>query len=312
MKRSLFWTIAFLVCGLIAWYLVTQVDWSVMSRLSAIDVAVLALSTLAMMLLHSAAAMLLLQGLGHRTSVWAVFAAMMGSSTVSITGDPKLGVPARLAFYRAFAGVPIALGMAQVGIETILWFLWIGIILVVSGLNRGDSDLFLSLLVGGGVLTAIVLVVFGPGLLERTWLLGRLFRSSPRIHKFVYDVHGHVLGISRPFLAWATLTLGSTYMVDIASIWYLGHALGFDLPAFAIAHAIVTSHLAGAISMLPLGLGVRDVTFALLLENAGASHDAAAIMAVVHRAIRTALPLLIGLLLVATFPRLRLTGGPKQ
>lgn len=97
------------------------------------------------------------------------------------------------------------------------------------------------------------------------------------------------------WLAVATGWLALTYLVDVWTVWFLAQALGAPLPPVAIGHAIVISYLAGAASLLPLGLGVRDAAFALLLEQSGAPTDTAALVALLHRTLRTLLPLVLGL-----------------
>ncbi len=311
-KKILKWGIPALLVAAIGIYLWVYVDWKPIERLHFFDVLVLFFSTLVLLLLHSSGATILLWGLGYRTSIWLVFSSMMASSTISVTGDPKLGVPARLAFYRMLAGVPIAVGTAQTAIETLIWLMLLGVMLMISGVFKGTQDIFLATIAAGAVLFMGLLVLFGPRLLDRMWIVGPLFKASGPVRKFVYEVRAYILQITPLSMVLSTLCFGSTYIVDIASIWYLGHALGTDLTFAGIANAIVGGYVAGTASMLPLGLGVRDIAFALLLEQAGSPHDTAAIIAVIHRAIRTVLPLLIGLALVIIIPRLKFRRVPVE
>jgi uncharacterized membrane protein YbhN (UPF0104 family) len=179
----------------------------------------------------------------------------------------------------------------------LLWLLLMTAIVARPGPLAGDLSAWLSLVAAAMLVAGIGIVALGPTVLDRVWGLGRLFRASGRIREFVLDVRNTVLGLQVGALAIATFWLALTYAVDVASIWYLGKALGADIAPTAIGHAVVISYLAGAVSLLPLGLGVRDITFAFLLQQAGASPDAAAGIVVVHRTLRTALPLLLGLVL---------------
>lgn len=293
-RKLLLWS-ASLVLGLAACvFLATRVEWQALLRLTLLQLLVLVVSTLVLIALHAIGAAALLRGLGYSAGMWKVMAAMLAAGTVSLAGDPKLGVPARLVFYQMLAGIPIRVGTAATAIESLVWLLLMGAIVAIPGPLAADYALPLSLFAAASVAGAIALVAFGPGLFERLWLVGPLLRRIGPVRQFVIDVRQAILGV-RPFwLAAATGWLLLTYVVDVWSIWFLGQALGAKLPPIAIGHAVVISYLAGAASLLPLGLGVRDATFALLLEQSGASAETAALIALLHRTLRTVLPLILG------------------
>jgi uncharacterized membrane protein YbhN (UPF0104 family) len=294
-RNALFWSAA-LVLGLaVCIYLATRVEWQALLRLTPMQLAALVASTLVLVALHALGAAALLRGLGHAAGMWRVLAAMLAAGTVSLAGDPKLGVPARLAFYRLLAGVPIRIGSAATAIESLLWLLLMGAVVAIPGPLAAGYALPLSLFAAASVAGAITLVAVGPGLFERLWLIGPLLRRLEPVRQFVLDVRAAIFGLSPVWLAVATGWLALTYLVDVWTVWFLAQALGAPLPPVAIGHAIVISYLAGAASLLPLGLGVRDAALALLLEQAGAPADTAAVVALLHRTLRTLLPLVLGL-----------------
>lgn len=296
-RKRLLWGSGLAVGAAALFYLLRHVDWRVLAALGPWPLLILCASTVLMIVLHAAGAATLLGGMRHPARVSDVMTAMLAAGTVSLAGDPKLGVPARLAFYKMLAGIPVSVGAAQTTIESLLWLFLMGAIMVVPGPLAGDSALPLSLAAAGMLSAGVAAVALGPPVLDRIWGLGRLFRASGPIRRFVLDLRGAMLGLKPGALVLATLWLAATYVVDVASIWYLCRALGAELAPSAIGHAVVISYLAGAVSLLPLGLGVRDVTFVLLLQQAGAPADAAAAVALVHRTLRTVLPLLLGLAL---------------
>ncbi|MBR1203944.1 MULTISPECIES: lysylphosphatidylglycerol synthase transmembrane domain-containing protein [unclassified Bradyrhizobium] len=293
-RKRLLWGAAFMIGAAALFYLVGRIDWHTLRSISIQALLVLCFSSIVMIVLHAAGAATLLAGMRHPASLMDVMMAMLAAGTVSLAGDPKLGVPARLAFYKMLADIPVSVGAAQTTIESLLWLFLMGAVLVIPGGLAGDRTVSLSLAAAGLLIAGIAAVGLGPTVLDRMWVLGRLFRASGPIRQFVFDLRSAMFGIKPLALALATFWLATTYVVDVASIWYLSRALGADLPPVAIGHAIVISYLAGAISLLPLGLGVRDVTFVLLLQQAGAPAETAAALALIHRTVRTALPLLIG------------------
>lgn len=76
----------------------------------------------------------------------------------------------------------------------------------------------------------------------------------------------------------------------------ISRALGADLTPAAIGLAAVISYLVEAVLLLPLGQGG---TFALLLQRADAPPEAPAGTVLIHRTLRTALSLLMGLGLIS-------------
>ncbi|WP_100961723.1 lysylphosphatidylglycerol synthase transmembrane domain-containing protein [Bosea sp. FBZP-16] len=299
MRKRLLWGAGLLVGAAALFYLLRHVDWRVLAALGPWPLLALCASTVLMIVLHAAGAAALLHGMRYPAKVGDVMTAMLAAGTVSLAGDPKLGVPARLAFYKMLAGIPVSVGAAQTTIESLLWLFLMGAIMVIPGPLAGDRALPLSLAAAAMLAAGVAAVALGPPVLDRLWGVGRLFRASGPIRKFVLDLRSAMLGLRPGALALATFWLATTYVVDVASIWFLGRALGAEIAPSAIGHAVVISYLAGAVSLLPLGIGVRDVTFVLLLQQAGAPAEAAAAIALVHRTLRTALPLLLGLVVTA-------------
>jgi uncharacterized membrane protein YbhN (UPF0104 family) len=293
-RRLFLWSATLVLGGAVCAYLGWRVEWSAFARLTLMQLSILLISTMVLIGLHALGAAALLRGLGFRAGLWPVLTAMLAASTVSLAGDPKLGVPARLAFYRLLAGVPIRVGTTATLIESLLWLLLMGAIVAVPGPLAAGYSLPLSLFAAATVAGTIAMVVFGPWLFERLGLPGPLLHKLRPVRRFVLDVRKAMLGINPFWLAIAILWLALTYLIDVWSIWFLADALGTALHPIAVGHAIVISYLAGAASLLPLGLGVRDGAFALLLERAGASADVAALIALLHRSLRTVLPLVLG------------------
>ncbi len=293
-RKRLLWAASLVVGAAALFYLARYVDWHALRLLTVETLLVLCFSTILMIVLHAAGAATLLRGMRYQVRLADVMIAMLAAGAVSLAGDPKLGVPARLAFYKMLANIPISVGAAQTTIESLLWLFLMGLIMIIPGPLAGDRALPLSLAAAAMLAAGVAAVALGPPVLDRIWVIGRLFRASGPIRRFVLDLRSAMLGLRPSALAAGTFWLATTYFVDVASIWYLGRALGAEIAPSAIGHAIVISYLAGAVSLLPLGLGVRDVTFVVLLQQAGAPAEAAAAIALVHRTLRTVLPLLLG------------------
>ncbi len=72
--------------------------------------------------------------------------------------------------------------------------------------------------------------------------------------------------------------------------------LGQTIDWLAVLAALTISITAGNLSMIPMGLGVRDASLTLLLRQLGAPDEVALSTAVIQRLFAPGLPLLLGLI----------------
>jgi len=298
LRRAILWLTTIAVAATAFFYLSQKADWTSLLDLSPAQILLVCLSTVALLSLYAMGAAALLSGLGYSAGATRVLLAMLASSTISLGGDPKLGVPSRLLFYKLFADIPFSVGTAQTTVESLMWLAMMGILIIIPGPLTDGYALPLLLTAAGLVTLGIVTVVAGPNLLDRLWIIGPIFRRMDRIRRFTFDVRSSILAIRPTSLLLASVWFGATYVVDILTVWFLAGFLGASLPLAGIGHALVISYLVGAASLLPLGLGIRDVTFVLLLQQAGLTSEQASAIALVHRTARTVLPLVLGLLVM--------------
>jgi uncharacterized protein (TIRG00374 family) len=247
---------------------------------------------------HAAGAAALLKALDHVAPVRKVMMAMLAASLVGMGGDPKLGIPARLFFYKLFADIPLVVGVTQTVAESALWLLLMALIVAIPGPYEQTYALTLSLAALAILAASLLGLSLGPTFLVHIRGLRWVFSEKNRIGRFVCSVRAALMSMKFKYLLLACGWFSLTYVIDIASLWYLAHFYGYPLHPAILGHAIVLSYLVGALSLLPLGLGVRDIALAGLLVHAGLPEADAAACALIHRTIRTVLPLLLGALLI--------------
>jgi uncharacterized protein (TIRG00374 family) len=294
MKRTLLIVITCVVAVAAFYYLGRQVDWQAIRALSARDVTLLSLSSVLMVAAHAAGATALLAALHYHASVGKVMAAMLAASIVGLAGDPKLGLPARLYFYKALAQIPVTIGVTQILAESALWLFIMALIVAIPGAYDSAYAQALSHATMAALLVGLALFIAAPALAKRFWLLRHLFSDSTRVGRFVLSVRTAFVSMHKGQVLHASAWFIVTYIIDAATLWYILHLSGYSIDAIILAHAIVISYLAGAVSLLPLGLGVRDVALAVLLTQTGVSESHAAGAALILRTIRTSVPLAMG------------------
>jgi uncharacterized protein (TIRG00374 family) len=100
------------------------------------------------------------------------------------------------------------------------------------------------------------------------------------------------------WLAAAMAVFCVNYAIDAATIWLVARNYGESISFWYALESIILSYLAGLVSMVPMGLGVRDISMVALLTRGGLSTDVATTVTLVQRVLRTVLPLAIGILAI--------------
>ena len=72
--------------------------------------------------------------------------------------------------------------------------------------------------------------------------------------------------------------------------------LGYPVSPLALLYALAISVTAGNLSLIPMGLGVRDASFTLLLMQLGVPNEVALAAAVIQRLFAPGWPLLLGVI----------------
>jgi uncharacterized membrane protein YbhN (UPF0104 family) len=230
-----------------------------------------------------------------RVDFWSVLLAMLAGGTVGLLGDPKIGVPSRLLFYKLLAGIPFSIGAAQTAAETVLWLALMGCVLAIPTELAGSYAPALSAFAGLSVLAGIAVVALGPAIFARLPGVRALYRKWPPIEALINNTRAAVLGLRPRAIAIATGCFLVTYVADTLALHAVLSAWGAPIAPLLLAQVIVISYLVGLASMLPLGIGARDVTFLLLLQQLGAPPEVATAATVVQRTFRTLVPLAMGL-----------------
>jgi uncharacterized membrane protein YbhN (UPF0104 family) len=180
----------------------------------------------------------------------------------------KLGEVLKSFLLRDRAGVPVSRTAAVVLLERVTDVV---ALLVILALGRSaDGVGWVEGIAGGGAL-ALLLVLLAPG---------------PAIRALGQETPGWRGGLARALEAGRVVAApGTTLAASLLSVpawglealvlsWMLG-GLGTELPLAVAAEAYAFSTLAGAVSMLPGGLGAAEGSLAWMLEARGATASVA-------------------------------------
>jgi uncharacterized protein (TIRG00374 family) len=157
---------------------------------------------------------------------------------------------------------------------------------------------------GGAVVAALVftVAVFAMLTVPRLYRMVRsVVRHVPLVRRFGADIdelQRQTVGLLRrpDTYTWSVLSAFGV-LIAITLFWLVVHSIQPDLltwPEAAFVYAV--SHIAGAVSFLPGGLGAYEASIAGLLVASGTSIQVGATIAVLHRTADKGIATLVGML----------------
>jgi uncharacterized protein (TIRG00374 family) len=238
------------------------------------------------------------RALGHTTSLAKLYVVTSASFTSSYLVPAKAGVFAWLFLCKVFLKIPLVTSSAQAVIETSIGIL-INTIIALLGIGmlftEHDPWAFAGVAGAIGLMLVLVLVL---DLRPIEAFLDRWPRSiqkpGKRIVGFAVQFRQQIRHASS---GWLLITV-VLYLVRLGvrafCLYLVFSSLGTQVPILTILFAQAISSLLGWISMLPLGIGVKDLTLIALLTAVGVSQEIAVLGALVDRVLWSVVPLVIG------------------
>lgn len=194
--------------------------------------------------------------------------------------------------------IPVAIGTALVTVETIVGMLVPALIASVSTVFLFPEFGLVPAIILMTLLLAGVLVGRQISVLNLLPYLERLpfFRFTRRLVNFAIGVQSGLRYLS-PLVVLAVVMLDILMLaLQALRLWLVLSIFG-PVPSFWALLAVLTiSVTAGNVSMIPMGLGVRDASFTLLLAQLGIANEIALSAAVIQRLFSPGWPLLLGVI----------------
>jgi uncharacterized protein (TIRG00374 family) len=284
--------------GLLLVYLLRDMDWELVRRAGPGALALILVTTVAATFLYVLLVYVLIRGSGHTTTLWRAYLVLTASLSANYFTPLKVGIPLRIYLYHHFMAVPIATGTALVAMEALIGMLVpavvaaVGIAYLFPSVGWGTPVVLIALLASG---LFLLLRVRAERLGPRVKRLP-LARLSTRLISFVERVQAAARCLSLATLS-AVLAL-DLLMLALQSVrlWIVLRAFGPAPSPLSLLAVFTISVTAGNLSMIPMGLGVRDASFTLLLAQLGVSQEIALSAAVIQRLFSPGWPLLLGLI----------------
>jgi len=215
-----------------------------------------------------------------------LFQILFASHSFNYAGPVKLGIPVRIFLFKQILGVPYSAGIATVMATTGL-DVCIMITLVISL----STWIYVSPLLGFILGLAIIIGFTGLAALSHRWSFPLLERPA-WLARFLAEISN-----LSPFVTFCAMLLSATkLLLNSVAGWIVLAGLGAATGLAKFSLVYFSSHLAGLLSFIPMGLGVKDASVVELLGRMNTAPSISIAFIAIDRLIWSVIPLLIGLL----------------
>jgi len=233
---------------------------------------------------------------GYRLSYLGFVAVMLASQALNLVSPLRMGFPLRVYLFQKRYKVPVSTGTLLVPVEMLMG------ILVNAGLAFGFGAWWKAA-VGRSAMEAL-LGAAGALALAAYWLVrraatgGRLTPSGTprRAAALVESLRPTLSQVSLGTLALFAFLYGMSTILGAGILRIAAGATGFEKPLGWFIGAWAASYLMGVLSLLPQGIGLRDMSLGWILHLGGGNAGQAAAIVLLMRVVMTGFPLLAGLL----------------
>ena len=215
-----------------------------------------------------------------------LFQILFASHSFNYAGPLKLGIPVRIFLFKQILGVPYSAGIATVMATTGL-----DVCVMITLVIALTTWIYVSPLVGFILALAIIIGFTGLAALSHKWAFTRLERPA-WLARFLADIRN-----LSPFVTFCAILLSATkLLLNSVAGWIVLAGLGASTGLAKFSLVYFSSHLAGLLSFIPMGLGVKDASVVELLGRMNTAPSISIAFIAIDRLIWSVIPLLIGLL----------------
>jgi len=202
----------------------------------------------------------------------------------------KLGFPTSIYFLKRFDNVPYATGTAMIIIELIVGTGLCGIIALLGSvyyMTNSMKTLILCFIILSMLIIAVI--YYAGSILKKSSI-------NSRIRKYIKDVNdAFSLMIVKHLIIYVFIIFAGRLLASFNLVLMCI----FFSSKLSIYHALIASSAAfffGAISMVPMGIGVREASLIYYLSLVGVTNELGLLIATIQRLLFTGLSFVLGVL----------------
>lgn len=295
-KRWLIYPLIALSVGVL-YYLAREVEWSVLRKISAPVLGITILIALLYMLVNTLSTWLVLRGMGYSTPFHRLFLVITSCLSTNYMTPVKAGIPIRLWLYKAMMKIPVAVGSATMVIETTLgWVIGTMLSLLGAQLILRQTDMWPYVTALSIFTTSfIILLLIYPQIFGSVVRKGFPSEYATRIinwgHRFLESI--------RTVPLWTATSVVILYFLRLSARAFCLHVILKDMGILSSVIDLVfiqsISGIVGIMSLLPMGLGAKDISLNVLMIQIGIPREIALVGVLIDRLLWTMIPLVVGL-----------------
>lgn len=215
-----------------------------------------------------------------------LFQVLFASHSFNYAGPLKLGMPVRVFLFKRILGVPYTAGIATVMATTGL-----DVVIIITLVVSLSAWIFISPLVG--LVLGLALTTILPGLAA---ISKKLPFFRPDRPAWLANFFADIMNLS-PFAIFLAVLISATkFLLNSAAGWIVLKGFGTTTGLAEFSLVYFSSHLAGLLSLIPMGIGIKDASVIELLGRMGTSPSVGIAFVAIDRLIWSVLPLVIGLM----------------
>lgn len=249
-------------------------------------------------LVYLLANIILLRGMGYEVVPKDLYLVLHSSFAVNYMAPVKIGIPLRIYLYKKALSIPLSVGTASVAITNFLWIFLLSIISLVGIVNIfHEHDYTIIPLFFAIAIVLMVFLAFLPISNPDNVLSFLPFKNeTQRLLAFVGGIQSGIKQVSKLCLIGVSALILMKLLITAYSSQLILQDLGYNISTSEILYAQSVALTLGFISMIPLGLGSKDVTLVFLLVEIGVTKEVAMSLAIIERVIWTLLPFMLGMI----------------
>jgi len=295
MKKIIYFYLIFLVIFIFGiYYLIRNFSLETLKQLTPQITILILIFMFIPMFFHIYGIRIILKDMGYKTSFSKIFYIIRSSLFIENTAPLKVSIPLRIYLYNKFQKIPIAVGTATSTAELLLTLLVPAIIsLFAIKTIFTDYSIILPLVAILTIFLIFLIIMFGFNI--------KIFENSNSklIKKLLSMKDAFQKSIKKISIKTGIIFLFITFMIYLFSAIRIAFILSiFDLPPLGlvkILYVFTLSFIIGGISLIPGGLGVRDVSMTLLLIQLSVPTEIAIAIALIERTLTMGVSILLGI-----------------
>ncbi|GBC60384.1 hypothetical protein DENIS_1336 [Desulfonema ishimotonii] len=238
------------------------------------------------------ASQILLRGMGYNVSFTKLYLILTTSLVANYSAPTKIGVPVRIFLYKKILGIPFPVCTANVSLEICIGIGTGGLISLI-----GIIHLFDDILLNNWILLFCffipVILFFGVKFFVKSLSLTSQFFQ--RIFHFFNVFNDSIKKVSKTALLIFIVLLVIRLVIRCMITYTVLQRFRYNISPLDIFYVQSISGLISIISMVPMGLGAKDLSLVALLVRVGVPIEAGTLVAAVERVMWTIVPFLLGL-----------------